>query len=106
MYVAVSAYKYSVSSRMHLPAFSSTHSSEMEINSYFVDPDRGRNTSNANYIGTKPIKPIRKKFAVPPVKVACLEWQVNSQSSIVRFSDIRPAERPERDAMGSQSVPM
>ena len=53
----------------------------MEIDSYFVDSDRGKATSNPNNTGTKPAKPVRKKFAVPPVKVACLEWQVDLSSS-------------------------
>jgi hypothetical protein len=36
------------------------------------DDDRVR-AGNASAAG-KPEKIIRKKFAVPPVKVACLEW--------------------------------
>jgi hypothetical protein len=55
----------------------------MEFDPYFVDSRRGGNTPNDNNIGTSSVKPVRKKFAVPPVKVACLEWQVYSDSSIV-----------------------
>jgi hypothetical protein len=35
--------------------------------------DRAR-VSNTSASGTKAAKPARNKFAVPPVKVACLEW--------------------------------
>lgn len=58
----------------------------MGINEYLVDDKRARGSSNANNDGTKPIKPVRKKFAMPPVKVACLEWQVKLDSLIDAFN--------------------
>ena len=37
------------------------------------DMDRAKAASSA-IVANKPAKVARKKFAVPPVKVACLEW--------------------------------
>ena len=48
----------------------------MDFDLYFVDDDRGGDTSNVNNDDSKSVKGVRKKFATPPVKVACLEWQV------------------------------
>jgi len=46
----------------------------MEIDSYsYVDFDLDRAKANNSASANKP-KIARRKFAVPPVKVACLEW--------------------------------
>jgi hypothetical protein len=39
-----------------------------------IDMDSAKATFNNPTVASKPVKVVRKKFAVPPVKVACLEW--------------------------------
>lgn len=46
---------------------------DYDYNSY-IDFDLGSAKSGHANGSSKAIKPVRKKFAVPPVKVACLEW--------------------------------
>ena len=47
----------------------------MDFDAYIdFDPDRARAAPDNPSIADKPTKVVRKKFAVPPVKVACLEW--------------------------------
>lgn len=57
---------------------------------------------------SKPPKPVRKKFAVPPVKVACLEWYGLFQCSVHRqvLTPAIVAEHPERDAMANRNAQM
>lgn len=50
---------------------SRTQSLDMDL---YVDYDMSRARATNSSPSNKIAKPARKKFAVPPVKVACLEW--------------------------------
>jgi hypothetical protein len=48
------------------------HRKDMDFDSFVDEFDRARVGNNAPE--GKSVRPTRKKFAIPPVKVACLEW--------------------------------
>lgn len=53
---------------------------DYDYNSY-IDLDFDSAKSGHEIGSNKAVKPIRKKFAVPPVKVACLEWYASYSCS-------------------------